>query len=493
MGIPFYLITFGCSYLWKAQEANKRFPHSNSTTMRIRWKDFVEAIRGGETDFTSGSVRRAIFLLSVPMILEMSMESLFAVVDAYFVGQVSVDALATLGLTESVMFLVYSLAIGLSMAVTAMVARRIGEKNPEGAAKVAGQSIYLALGLSLLVAIPGYIFAADILKLMGGDSKMIESGLGYTQIMFGGNATAMLLFLLNAVFRGAGNATLAMYSLWLANAINIVLDPCLILGLGPFPELGVAGAAVATNIGRGTGVVFQLIILLGGRSLIPMARDSFRFHFDVMKKLFMVSLGGMGQYLVNSASWIFLVRIIAQFGSAAVAGYTIAIRVIIFTILPSWGIASASATLVGQNLGAGKPDRAEQSVWLAAFYNMVFLVGVGLIFAIGAEFFVRIFNEEPEVVKIGRQSLQVLCASYVFFAYGMVVIQAFNGAGDTRTPLLISLMCLWVIQIPMAYTLAVFWNWGPFGVFISIAICEAIMTIVAIYLFRLGRWKEVKV
>ena len=453
----------------------------------------MDALRGRETEFTKGSVRRAIFLLSVPMILEMSMESLFAVVDAYFVGQVSVDALATLGLTESVMFLVYSLAIGLSMAVTAMVARRIGEKDGEGAAIVSAQSIYLAIIISLIVAVPGYIFAEDILKMMGGEPQMIASGLGYTQVMFGGNITAMLLFLLNAIFRGAGNASLAMYSLWLANGINIVLDPCLILGLGPFPELGVAGAAIATNIGRGTGVLFQLIILFGGRSLIPIKRSSFGLHLSVMKKLFWVSLGGMGQYLVNSASWIFLVRIIAQFGSAAVAGYTIAIRIIIFTILPSWGMANAAATLVGQNLGAGKPDRAEKSVWLAAFYNMVFLLGVGIVFALGAEFFIKIFNQEPDVVKIGKQSLQVLCASYVFFAYGMVVIQAFNGAGDTRTPLILSVICLWILQIPMAYTLSISWDWGPLGVFSSIAISQSIMTLIAIALFRKGRWKKVSV
>ena len=461
--------------------------------MGLRWKDFVTALRGTETEFTKGSVRRAIFLLSVPMILEMSMESLFAVVDAYFVGQVSVDALATLGLTESVMFLVYSLAIGLSMAVTAMVARRIGEKDGKGAAVVAAQSIYLALLLSVLVGIPGYIFAEDILILMGGEPQMIESGLGYTQVMFGANFTCMLLFLLNAIFRGAGNATIAMYSLWLANGINIILDPCLILGLGPFPELGVEGAAIATNIGRGTGVVFQLIILLGGRSLIPMVKSSFAFDWKVMKKLFFVSIGGMGQYLVNSASWIFLVRIIAQFGSAAVAGYTIAIRIIIFTILPSWGMANAAATLVGQNLGAGKPDRSEKSVWLAAFYNMVFLLIIGIIFALGAESFIQIFNTEPEVVKIGKQSLQVLCASYVFFAYGMVVIQAFNGAGDTRTPLILSVICLWIIQIPMAYTLALTWEWGPLGVFLSIAISQSIMTLLAIALFRKGNWKKVSV
>ena len=461
--------------------------------MGLRWKDFVTALRGTETEFTKGSVRRAIFLLSVPMILEMSMESLFAVVDAYFVGQVSVDALATLGLTESVMFLVYSLAIGLSMAVTAMVARRIGEKDGKGAAIVAAQSIYLALLLSVLVGIPGYIFAEDILILMGGEPQMIESGLGYTQVMFGANFTCMLLFLLNAIFRGAGNATIAMYSLWLANGINIVLDPCLILGLGPFPELGVEGAAIATNIGRGTGVIFQLVILLKGRSLIPMVRNSFNFNWSVMKKLILVSMGGMGQYLVNSASWIFLVRIIAQFGSAAVAGYTIAIRIIIFTILPSWGMANAAATLVGQNLGAGKPDRSEKSVWLAAFYNMIFLLIVGIIFALGAESFIQIFNSQPEVVKIGKQSLQVLCASYVFFAYGMVVIQAFNGAGDTRTPLILSIICLWIIQIPMAYTLALSWEWGPLGVFLSIAISQSIMTLLAIALFRKGNWKKVTV
>ena len=461
--------------------------------MPLRLTDFWDALRGKETDFTTGSVKRAIFLLSVPMILEMSMESLFAVVDAYFVGQVSVDALATLGLTESVMFIVYSLAIGLSMAVTAMVARRIGEKDAKGAAIVSVQSIYLAIAIALIVAVPGYIFAEDILRLMGGEDRMIDSGLGYTQVMLGGNLTAMLLFLLNAIFRGAGNASLAMYSLWLANGINIVLDPCLILGLGPFPELGVAGAAIATNIGRGTGVLFQLIILFGGRSLIPMRGSSFRLDLPVMKKLFWVSLGGMGQYLVNSASWIFLVRIIALFGSAAVAGYTIAIRIIIFTILPSWGMANAAATLVGQNLGAGKPDRSEKSVWLAAFYNMVFLLGVGIVFALGAEFFIKIFNQEPDVVKIGVQSLQVLCASYVFFAYGMVVIQAFNGAGDTRTPLVLSVICLWILQIPMAYTLAISWDWGPLGVFVSIAISQSIMTLIAIALFRKGRWKKVSV
>ena len=456
-------------------------------------KNFQLALKGGEQDFTSGSINKAIFLLSVPMILEMVMESLFAVVDVFFVSKVSVNAVATVGLTESVLMIVYSIAVGLSMATTALVARRVGEKKPKEASVVAFQAIALALGLALVIGLFGGIFAPDILRLMGGEESLVQEGYGYTRIIFLGNATIMLIFLINAVFRGAGNASIAMRSLWISNILNMVLDPIFIFGLGPIPEFGVEGAAIATTIGRGTGVVYQLYSLINGKGVVKLTWDVIKIRLDVITNLVKVSIGGILQFLIETASWIFLVRIIAEFGSAALAGYQIAFRIIVFTLLPSWGMANAAATLVGQNLGAEKPDRAESSVWKTAFYNVVFLTFVGAIFYIFARQFVGIFTDVTDVMSHGILALQIICFGYVFFAYGMVMVQAFNGAGDTRTPTIMNLFIFWVFQIPFAYWMALHLEMGPIGVFWAIAIAHSIVAVVGVIIFRRGKWKLVKV
>ena len=452
-----------------------------------------EAINGEEKEYTSGSINRAIVLLSIPMILEMVMESLFAIVDVYFVSKVSVDAVATVGLTESVLTLIYSVAIGMSTAATAMVARRVGEEKPEDASIAAMQSIFLAIGLSVLIGIPGIIFADDILRFMGGSETLIAAGVGYTRIALGSNIVVMLLFLLNGVFRGAGDAAIAMRVLWIANGINIVLDPLFIFGIGPFPEMGVEGAAVATAIGRGIGVAVQLYYLLRGIGIVKIAQRHLVFVWDVVKRLVSVSSTGALQFLIASASWIFLTRIIAEFGSDAVAGYTIAIRVIIFTTLPSWGLANAAATLVGQNLGAGQPERAETSVWRSSFYNMLFLLALSICLFLGAEPIVRFFTDIKAVIEAGVLSLRIFTAGYIFWAYGMVVIQAFNGAGDTRTPTIINLICFWALEIPLGYILAVHLGWGVAGVCAAVAISESIWAIVSVIIFRQGRWKKVQI
>ncbi|MEQ9424020.1 MAG: MATE family efflux transporter [Cyclobacteriaceae bacterium] len=466
-----------------------RFYH----TYRSIIANFRSAVRGGEQDFTSGSINKAIFMLSVPMILEMVMESLFAVVDVFFVSKVSVNAVATVGLTESVLMIVYSIAVGLSMATTALVARRIGEKKPKDAAVVAFQAIVLALSLSVIIGIGGGIFAPDILRLMGGEESLVAEGYGYTRIIFFGNATVMLIFLINAVFRGAGDASIAMRSLWLANILNMVLDPIFIFGLGPIPAFGVEGAAIATTIGRGTGVIYQLYSLFSGKGVIKLGFDAMKVDIAVITNLIKVSIGGILQFLIETASWIFLVRIIAEFGSAALAGYQIAFRIIVFTLLPSWGMSNAAATLVGQNLGAKKPDRAEKSVWKTAYYNVVFLAFVGMVFFAFANQFVGIFTQEPEVMGHGILALQVICFGYVFFAYGMVMVQAFNGAGDTKTPTIMNVFIFWVFQIPFAYWMAITLDLGPLGVFWAIAIAHSIVAVVGIVLFKRGKWKLVQV
>ncbi|MEQ8573716.1 MAG: MATE family efflux transporter, partial [Fulvivirga sp.] len=379
--------------------------------MRIKslLKNFIKAVKGEEKDFVSGSINKAIFMLSIPMILEMVMESLFAVVDIYFVGKVSVNAVATVALTESVIMIVYAIAIGLSMAATAVVARRIGEKQPEKAATAGIQAVFLTIAISLIFSLVGIFFAKDVLRLMGGEPDLVEEGYKYTMIMLGGNVTVMLLFLINAIFRGAGDASIAMRVLWIANGLNILLDPIFIFGLGPIPAFGVEGAAIATNIGRGVGVIIQLVALFGTTSVIRVTVQNLKIKWDIIKNIVKISLGGIGQYMIGTLSWLFLVRISAVFGSEVLAGYAIAFRIIMFTILPSWGLSNAAATLVGQNLGAGFPDRAEQSVWKSAFYNMIFLFVISLVFGIWAEWFVRLFANEPEVVKYGALALRVIC------------------------------------------------------------------------------------
>lgn len=454
---------------------------------------FLAALRGSETNFTSGSINRAIFLLSVPMILEMVMESLFAVVDVFFVAKIGTEAIATVGLTESVLTLVYSFAIGLSTAATALVSRRIGEDNPRGASTTVGQVIVVSVTLALLMGLPGYLFADSILRLMGGDERLIASGVAFTRMIFISAPAIVLLHTLSGCLRGAGEASVAMRSLWLANGINIVLCPVFIFGLGPFPELGVLGSAVATTTGRTAGVLYQLYALTRSGSNVQVRRSDFVPDLPLIRSLLNLAVGGTGQFLIGSASWVFLMRLVSTFGSDAVAGYTIAIRIIIFTILPSWGLANAAATLVGQNLGAGQPERAATSAWRAAFCNMLFLVAVGIGFFIGAVEVVGLFNNEGAIVAVAVHCLRVFCIGYVFMAYGMVLSQALNGAGDTRTPTLINIVCFWAVEIPLAYTLATSLNWGLSGVFWSVAISETLLAIIAIWVFRRGRWKLIQV
>ena len=461
--------------------------------MKKLLKTFLLAVKGTEKEFTTGNINRAIFLLAVPMILEMVMESLFAVVDAFFVAKISMEAVATVGLTETVITLVYSLGIGVSMAATAMVARRIGEHDPEAAAKAAGQAILLAVSISAFISLIGWFYAEDILRLMGGSEHLVSSGVGYTRIALCSNVVIMLLFLLNGIFRGAGDASIAMRSLWISNGLNIVLDPLFIFGIGPFPELGVTGAAVATTIGRGSGVLFQLFILFNGRSLVKLGWRHLKYRATLLSRLINISAGGTGQYLIGSASWIFLMRIIAEFGEEVVAGYTIAIRLLIFTILPSWGMANAAATLVGQNLGAQQADRAETSVWRTARFNMFFLLLVGIIYFFSAESLIHIFTDDPIAVNSGVLSLRIICAGYPAFAYGMVISQAFNGAGDTRTPTFINFICFWLVEIPLAYTLAIYLGIGESGSYWAVAISESLLALICVYWFKKGFWKKVEV
>jgi putative MATE family efflux protein len=449
-----------------------------------------ESLSGKQYDYTSGSLRRAILLLAIPMVLEMSMESVFAICDIFFVARIGTDAVATVGLTESLLTLFYAIAIGLSMGTTALVARRIGENKPQAASAAGMQAIYLGIGLSAVIGIPCWIFAPRLLELMGASASVVESGSGFTRILLGFNVVIMLLFLNNAVFRGAGDASVAMKALWLANGINLVLDPCLIFGLGPFPELGVTGAAVATTLGRGTGVLYQFYAYRSRRSRIELRGETLRFRPRVLFRLVRVSLGGVGQFLVATASWVALMRIVAPYGSAALAGYTIAVRIVIFALLPSWGLANAAATLVGQNLGARQPDRAERAVWLTGFYNMGFLALITVAFVSFAPWLVAIFTNDPQITPVAVASLRIISYGYIFYSWGMVLTQAFNGAGDTMTPTYINMVCFWMLQIPMAWWMSNGLEFGPSGVFWAVAIAESILAVIAALAFRRGRWKK---
>lgn len=467
--------------------------HQHTHTFKKFIQYFWIAISGKETEFTTGSIRKAIFMLSIPMILEMLMESIFALVDIAYVSKVSVNAVATIGLTESVITLVYALAIGLSMAATAVVARRIGEKDVDGARIAAVQAISLGVVISVLIGIVGIIYAKDILALMGGEPDLIAEGYGYTQFLIGGNITVVLLFLINAIFRGAGNASIAMWTLVLSNGLNIILDPMFIFGFGPIPEFGVMGAAIATNIGRGTAVIFQLGILFFGWGRIKLMAKDLVLNFKVMVNLIKVSLGGIAQFLIGTSSWIFLMRIMSEFGSEVLAGYTIAIRVMMFTLMPSWGMSNAAATLVGQNLGAKQADRAEQSVWKTGKYNAIFMGTVSLGYLIFANTIISWFNTTPEVVKSGALCLQIIALGYIFYAYGMVMTQAFNGAGDTRTPTKINFISFWLFQLPLAYISAMVLGWGATGVFVAITLAEVLIAVLAMIWFKKGKWKKVQV
>jgi len=450
---------------------------------------FKQAVQGKTKDFTQGSIGKAAFLLAVPMVLEMVMESIFAITDIFFVAGLGSQAIAVVGLTEAVLTLLYAVAIGLSMAVTATIARRIGEKNTLLANQVAGQTLWLGLIVALIVSFVGINYSEQILAMMGATDSLIEQGKSYTSIMLGGSISILYLFLINAIFRGAGDASTAMKSLWLANGINIILDPLLIYGVGPFPEMGLAGAAVATTIGRSIGVIYQLNYLFKLSTRIKVGLKELAFNSDVCVKLIKVSTGGVVQFLIATASWIALVRIISTYGSAAVAGYTIAIRVVMFTILPAWGLSNAVATLVGQNLGAGKAERAEQSVWKIAKYNVYFLLSVALLFLVFTQEIVSIFTQDKLVLHYASDTLRFISYSYGFFAIGMIVVQAFNGAGDTMTPTKINFFCYWLVQIPLAYLLAKGLDLGPTGVFLAITLSQSLLAFVGIIIFRKGHWK----
>ncbi|MDT7808985.1 MAG: hypothetical protein QOJ70_2798 [Acidobacteriota bacterium] len=457
-----------------------------------------EAIRGARPsyDYTEGSIGRAILLLSVPMVLEMLMESVFVVADVFFVGRLGKEAVATVGLTESMMTLVYTLAIGLSIGAMAMVARRTGEHDADGAARTAAQVITLGLCVSIVIGVAGVLLAPRLLGLMGAEQAVIERGSGFTRVMLGCNASVVMLFLINAIFRGAGDAAVAMRVLWLANAINIILGPCLIFGLGPFPEMGVTGAAVATSIGRATGALFAFSKLWREGGRVHLARRHFQLDASLVARLVRLSGNATFQVFIGMASWVALTRLLSSFGSAAVAGNTIGMRVILFALLPSWGMSNAAATLVGQSLGAGKPERAEQAVWRASFYNMIFLGSIGLVFVVFADPIVSIFTHAaagPEVQRYGTDCLRIVACGFLFYAYGMVITQSFNGAGDTRTPTIINLFVFWLWEIPLAYVLAFVFKMGPRGVFLAVTVAFSTLAIVSALIFRRGRWKTKRV
>ncbi len=465
----------------------------NKLSISKLFKYFLHAVSGKETEFTTGSIRKAIFMLSIPMILEMLMESIFALVDIAYVSHVSVNAVATIGLTESVITLVYAIAIGLSMAATAVVARRIGAKDVQGAKEAAIQAILLGVIVSILVGTIGFLFAKDILVLMGAEPDLVAEGYGYTKWLIGGNITIMLLFLINAIFRGAGDASMAMWSLVLSNGLNIILDPIFIFGWGPIPEYGVMGAAIATNIGRGTAVLFQLAILFFGWGRIKVGLKDCVVRLQVMWNLIRVSLGGIAQFLIGTSSWVFLMRMMSEFGSEVLAGYTIAIRVMMFTLMPSWGMSNAAATLVGQNLGAGQPERAEISVWKSGRYNAYFMGLVSLVYLFFAGTIVGWFNSNPVVVENGALCLRIIASGYIFYAYGMVLTQAFNGSGDTGTPTKINFISFWLFQLPFAYLAAITFKMGAMGVFLAITLAEVLLAVIAIFWFKKGNWKKVVV
>ena len=454
------------------------------------WSAVKESIRGSHRDYTRGPIGRAILLLAVPMVLEMIMESIFAVVDIFWVSHLGTDAAATVGLTESLMTLVYALAIGLSIGAMAMIARRIGEKNPDGAARAAVQAIALAVIVSIVIGAIGAPLAPKLLALMGGSPWVIEHGSAFTRVMLACNISVVMLFMINAIFRGAGDAAIAMRTLWLANWINILLGPCLIFGLGPFPKLGIVGAAIATSIGRGTGAIFALIKLCRSGGRIEIQRHHLRIEPSVIGRLIRLSATGTFQVFIGMASWIGLVRIISSFGSNAVAGYTFGIRVILFALLPSWGMANAAATMVGQALGAKNPERAERAVWKAGFYNMIFLGVVGLLFIFFAPQIIWFYTDDPNVAHYGVDCLRIVAYGFLFYAYGMVLGQSFNGAGDTWTPTIINLFVFWVWEIPLAYVLSVKVGMGPRGVFVAMMVAFSTLAVVSAAVFRLGRWKK---
>ncbi len=457
------------------------------------WASIGEALRGSHQDFTAGSLDRAILLLAIPMVLEMVLESLFAVVDVFWVARLGANAVATVGLTESMLTLVFAVAMGLSLSTTAMVARRIGEKKPEAAAVAGVQAIFLGLAAAAVAGFPCLWLAPKLLRSMGATGEIVAVGSNYARIALGGSGVVVLLFLNNAIFRGAGDAAIAMRLLWVSNILNLILDPCLIFGWGPFPRLGVTGAALATFTGRGIGVLYQFYRLLHGTERIRVLRRQIRPHFQVLTRLVRLSLAGIFQFIIAQTSWIALVRIVSLFGAAAVAGYTIAIRMVIFIILPSWGLSNAAATLVGQNLGAQQPSRAETSVWRTGLYNMIFLGSVGILFTIFSTPLVGVFTDDPTVGPLAASCLRLVSYGNIGYAYGMVMLQAFNGAGDTLTPTVLNFFGYWLLEIPLAYWLAVREGWRSNGVYLAIVVAECSVALASILVFTRGRWKQVKV
>lgn len=449
-----------------------------------------ESLRDNEVDYTIGPVGRSVGLLAIPMMLEMAMESIFAVVDIAFVSRLGTDAVAAVGIAEVLITILYAIAIGLGTGVTAMVSRRIGAGDREGAASVTGQAIWVGALVSIVIGVFGVMYARELLEIMGASTGVIEEGTGFMAVLLGGCASITYLFLLNAAFRGVGDAAIALRSLWLANGINIVLDPCLIFGLGPFPEMGVTGAAVATTIGRSIGVFYQLWYLFDGRGRLRFQLRHMKIVGSLIRRMLIISAGGIGQFLISTASWILLMRIVAIFGSGPIAAYTIALRVMEFFYLPGWGLGNAAATLVGQNIGAGKPDRAERAAWRASKYNTIFLSFVGVFMLVCAPWITQFFSDDPEVLRYGTSCLRILGIGFPMYAMGMVIVQALNGAGDTATPTIMNFISFWLLQIPLAYLLAMKTSLGPDGVFISIVVSESLVTILAVLMFRRGRWKQ---
>jgi len=458
------------------------------------WAAVKEAVLGRHRhDYTAGPIGRALMLLAVPMVLEVALESVFAVVNVFWVGRLGPGAVATVGLTEAMFSCIYALGMGLGIGATAMVARRIGEKNPDGAARAAVQAIALGGMFAVPIAVVGGVFAPDLLRLMGADAAVVAEGNGFTRVMFSGNIVVLLLFLINAIFRGAGDAAIAMRSLWVANICNLILDPLLIFGIGPFPELGLTGAAVATTVGRGMGVVYQFYRLAERNNRFTIRREHLRLDPSLLSSMLRLSGTGMFQILIGTTSWIGLIRVISTFGSVALAGYTVTMRIVIFAILPAWGMSNAAATMMGQALGARKPDRAEQAVWRAGLYNLIFLGSLGVLFVVAAPWLVNAFTPDPEVRRLATLGLRIIAAGFPFYAYGLVLTSSFNGAGDTWTPTWLNLFCFWLWEVPLAWILSIYLGWGPPGVFLAVAVAFSTLAMASAVLFRKGRWKTRRV
>jgi putative MATE family efflux protein len=453
------------------------------------WNDILESVKGTDKDFTTIPVGKAILLLAVPMVLEMIMESLFAIVDIFFISRLGSEAIATVGVTESLMTLIYAIGMGFGLGTTAIIARRIGQKNFIQAGFAGMHALMLGLLASVIFAVPGILYAPEILRLMGSSESIVQTGVNYTTIMFGSNLIIMLLFINNAILRSAGDAAMAMKTLWLANGINIVLDPFLIFGLGAFPGLGVTGAAIATTTGRSIGVIFQFFILFKGTHRIRLFIKDISIDFRLIRSILKLSMGGIGQSLIATTSWIGLYWILGRFGDKVFAGYTVAIRIVLFSLLPAWGISNAAATLVGQNLGAERSDRAERSVWITSLVNVGYLLLAGSSFVLFPDFFIGLFGVDDQVLKIGTEALKVISYGYIFYGLGMVMTQALNGAGDTYTPTLLNFICFWLIELPLAYVLSMHFNMHEKGVFLSVLIAESILGVLAVLFFRKGKWK----